>query len=40
MRRIMIVGQPGSGKSWLAGQIGKRLGLPVHHMDHIHWQPG
>ena len=40
MRRVMIVGQPGSGKSWLARQIGARLGLPVHHMDHIHWLPG
>jgi len=38
--RVMIVGQPGSGKSWLAVQIGARLGLPVHHMDHIHWLPG
>jgi len=36
----MIVGQPGSGKSWLAVQVGRRLGLPVHHMDHIHWLPG
>jgi adenylate kinase family enzyme len=40
MQRVMIVGQPGSGKSWLAVQVGLRVGLPVHHMDHIHWQPG
>ena len=40
MQRVMIVGQPGSGKSWLAVRLGSRLGLPVHHMDHIHWQPG
>lgn len=40
MRRVMIVGQPGSGKSWLAVQVGARLGLPVYHMDHIHWLPG
>ncbi|QUJ77031.1 AAA family ATPase [Sulfitobacter albidus] len=38
MRRIMIVGGPGSGKSTLARTLGARLGLPVHHMDHIHWQ--
>jgi len=36
--RVMIVGQPGSGKSWLAGRVAARLGLPLYHMDHIHWQ--
>jgi len=36
----MIVGQPGSGKSTLARLIGARTGLPVHHMDHIHWMSG
>ena len=40
MQQVMIVGQPGSGKSWLALQIGRRLGLPVYHMDHIHRQAG
>jgi adenylate kinase family enzyme len=38
--RVMIVGQPGSGKSWLASELAGRLGLPLYHMDHIHWQPG
>lgn len=33
----MIVGQPGSGKSTLARLLGARTGLPVYHMDHIHW---
>jgi len=40
MKRIMIVGQPGSGKSTLARRIGDRTGLPVVHIDHIHWMPG
>jgi adenylate kinase family enzyme len=40
MQRIMIVGQPGSGKSTLAQALGARTGLPVVHIDHIHWLPG
>lgn len=38
MKRVMIVGGPGSGKSTLARALGERMGLPVYHMDHIHWQ--
>ena len=40
MQRIMIIGQPGSGKSTLARMLGECLGLPVFHIDHIHWQTG
>lgn len=40
MERIMIVGQPGSGKSTLAHALGELTGLPVIHIDKIHWQPG
>ncbi|MGY4527149.1 AAA family ATPase [Pseudomonas sp. TE21394] len=40
MQRVMIIGQPGSGKSTLARKLGERTGLPVVHIDRIHWQPG
>ena len=36
----MIVGGPGSGKSMLARALGERTGLPVYHMDHIHYASG
>ncbi|WP_367279116.1 AAA family ATPase [uncultured Roseibium sp.] len=40
MKRVMIVGAPGSGKSTLARALGEKTGLPVHHMDKIHYRPG
>ena len=40
MQRVMIIGQPGSGKSTFARSLGTATGLPVYHMDHIHWMSG
>lgn len=35
MRRIHIVGGPGSGKTVLARQLGKHLGIPTYELDTI-----
>ncbi len=40
MRRVMIIGQPGSGKSTMARIMGGITHLPVVHIDHIHWKEG
>ncbi len=40
MKRVMVVGGPGSGKSTLAVALGRITGLPVFHMDQIHYKPG
>jgi len=40
MRRILIVGNSGGGKSTLARLLGKKLSLPVIHLDVIFWKPG
>jgi len=40
MKRVMIAGGPGSGKSMLAAALGEKTGLPVFHMDKIHYRPG
>ncbi len=39
MQRVMIIGGPGSGKSTLARAIGQITGLPVIHIDKVHWKP-
>lgn len=40
VKRIMIVGGPGAGKSTLVQQLAKLLGLPVIHLDQLFWRPG
>lgn len=33
LKRIAVIGLPGSGKSTFATGLGKKLGIPVHHLD-------
>jgi len=41
VRRILVYGVTGSGKTTLARQIGERLGIPWHSADdEIGWLPG
>ena len=40
MERIIIIGCGGAGKSTLAQKLGKKLDLPVVHLDSIFWLPG
>jgi len=37
MKRIMIIGPGNSGKSTLAVKLGKKLDLPVYHLDQYFW---
>ena len=39
MKRVMLIGSGGAGKSTLARKMGAILNLPVHHLDRLHWQP-
>lgn len=40
MKRVMVLGQAGAGKSTFAVALGEITGLPVFHMDQVHWKPG
>lgn len=40
MRRILLIGPGGAGKSTLARQLAQRLALPLVHLDALYWQPG
>ena len=40
MKRVLIIGCGGAGKSTLARALGEKTGLPVVHLDKIFWLPG
>jgi hypothetical protein len=40
VRRVVVLGRGGAGKSVLARQIGELTGLPVIELDSLFWQPG
>jgi adenylate kinase family enzyme len=40
MKRLMIIGGPGSGKSTAARGIHEITGLPLYHLDRLFWRPG
>ena len=40
MKRVLILGRGGSGKSILAAKLGEITGLPTVQLDKTFWQPG
>lgn len=38
--RVLVIGICGAGKSTLAVELGRRLDLPVVHLDKHYWRPG
>ncbi|MBN1778866.1 MAG: AAA family ATPase [Candidatus Buchananbacteria bacterium] len=39
MKKILILGSSGAGKSTAAQKLGMITGLPVIHLDSLYWQP-
>jgi adenylate kinase family enzyme len=40
MRRVLVIGSGGAGKSTFAARLGARTGLPVIHLDALYWRAG
>ena len=40
MRKVLVIGSGGSGKSTFAERLGGRTGLPVIHLDSLFWRAG
>lgn len=40
MKRVIIIGCGGAGKSTLARKMGELTGIPVIHLDQLFWKPG
>ncbi len=40
MKRIVVTGPAGAGKSQLARELGERLRIRVIHLDTLFWKPG
>lgn len=38
--KIVIIGNSGSGKTWLAKRLGNIFSAPVVHLDDLFWEPG
>lgn len=39
MKRILIIGSSGAGKSALSKKLGEKTGLKIIHLDKIYWKP-
>ena len=40
MRRVLVIGSGGSGKSTVAARLGELLELEVNHLDKFYWRSG
>ena len=39
MKRVIVIGSGGAGKSTFSRELGEITGIPVVHLDKLHWKP-
>lgn len=39
MKKVIVIGCPGSGKSTFSKELAAQTGLPLYHLDMIFWKP-
>ncbi len=39
MKKIIVIGSGGAGKSFFSRRLGNALGIPVVHLDRLYWRP-
>ena len=39
MKKIIVIGCPGSGKSTFSAALNLKTGIPLYHLDMIYWNP-
>ena len=37
MKKVVVIGCPGSGKSWFSRELHKMTALPLFHLDMMYW---
>lgn len=40
MKRVILIGSPGSGKSTMSTKLAQILNLELYHLDNLFWSPG
>jgi adenylate kinase family enzyme len=40
MKKVLVIGSGGAGKSTFAARLAAKTGLPLVHLDAIYWRPG
>jgi adenylate kinase family enzyme len=40
MKKIIVIGSSGAGKTYFSRRLGEHLGVNVVHIDKIYWRPG
>ncbi|PTL80863.1 DNA topology modulation protein [Vitiosangium sp. GDMCC 1.1324] len=40
MKKVLVIGSGGAGKSTFAARLTAKTGLPLVHLDSVYWRPG